>query len=157
MKPTTRYRTANPTATAPAHSGIAVDLPIGGGHSADRVKAAVADQLRSECGADHYVAARRINRQNSTVLHWSITAHCWPTDPAAAPPNESRLGRVADHRRGVAARRSRRRRNAGRPVPNRNRRNGRGSHPPLPRPEMRFAGRSGNYRPRICAADNPMV
>ena len=91
MKPTTRYRTANPTATAPAHSGIAVDLPIGGGHSADRVKAAVADQLRSECGADHYVAARRINRQNSTVLHWSITAHCWPTDPAAAPQTKADL------------------------------------------------------------------
>ena len=91
---TTRYETGTPRTATAAHTGIAVDLPVGGGDNADRVKAAIADSLRAECGREHYVAARRINRAGTTILHWSVSAHCWPTDPAAAPRNKSELAEL---------------------------------------------------------------
>ena len=89
MKATTRYQTT--TATGGGHEGITVDLPIGGGDDSRRVQAAVAEALRSECGAEHHISVRRINRSGSTVLHWSVTATCWPADESQAPRTKADL------------------------------------------------------------------
>ena len=63
--------------TGPPGPHRTVGVPVGQRDEAGTVKARLAEVLDGQCGQGHWVSARRVNRKG-TVLHWRVTAYCWP-------------------------------------------------------------------------------
>ena len=63
-------------ATAEGHLQVTARVHVGA--EAEAVKAAIGKAMTLQCGRLHRVQTRRINRDGSVVLHWSVKAWCWP-------------------------------------------------------------------------------
>ena len=68
------YQMLGGEATALEHQLVEVSL-----HSeadANCVKGAVGAVLKSQCGREHYLLAKRLNQKHSLILNWKVEAFC---------------------------------------------------------------------------------